>query len=432
MEVTRKNLDNSQVELTITIPVEEIKPYLEIAANKISKETKIDGFRPGKVPYEVLKEKVGEEAILQEAAQEIVNKTYQTAIFQEKITNPIAQPEIKVDEIKPGQPLVYRAIVSILPKLELADLKTVKVVKKKVEVKDEQIEKTISEIRKMRSSEKLVKREAKNGDKVEVDFEVTMDGVVIEGGKAQKQPIILGEGNFIPGFEENVVGMKDGEEKKFKLTFPKDYFQKSLAGREHEFKVKLISVYEVIMPEIDDEFVKTLGDFKTAEEFKKQIKENIAKEAEEKEKQRFQAAILGAIIDKSDFQPLPPVLIESEQERMIQEMKQDMESKKLKFVDYLIHIKKTEQELKDGFKDQAIKRVKSALITREVAIKNKIEVKPEELEAEIKKTLAFYESNPEMGKQFKSPGYKDYLERILINQRVLKHLEDNVTIEEEK
>jgi len=278
----------------------------------------------------------------------------------------------------------------------------------------------------------LVDRAAKDGDKVEVDFDVYLDGVVIEGGSAKKQPIILGEGNFIPGFEENVIDMKKEDRKEFKLKFPKDYFQKNLAGKECDFKIKLVSVNEVVLPEINDEFAKGLGQFKDVADMKTKIEENLVKEAEQKESQRLQAAILEGIIEKSEFGKLPAVLIDSEKERMIQEIKQDLESQGLNFEKYLEHLKKSEDDLKEGFTKQADKRAKSVLLTRQVALDEKIKVEDKEIDDEVKKTLEMYKTQPEMTEQFKSPGYKDYLAKVMINQKVLKFLEKKVKIEEAK
>lgn len=428
MKVERKDLGKSQVELTIEIPIDEIKPYLESAANKISKETKIDGFRPGKVPYNVLKEKVGEQTILQEAAEEIVNKTFLKAIEQEKLPA-VGDPQIKIEKIAPGNPLVYKVIVALLPKMKLTDFKKVKVKKEKVEVSEKKFQQTLKDLRKMRATEKVVDREAKDGDKTEVDFDVFVDRVAIEGGSAKKQPVIIGEGTFIPGFEEKLVGMKAGDEKTFELKFPADYFQKNLAGKKAEFKVKLISVFQVDLPKEDDKFAQALGQFKTYEELKTKIKENIKLEEEQKNQHKFQASILEKIIELSDFEDMPDVLIESEKNRMVAEMKDDLEKNSLKWDDYLKHLKKTEEDMRKEFHDQAEKRAKSALVTREVAIGQKIKVSEKDIDTEIEKLAVVYQHQPEMAEQFKSPDYRKYLERILINKKVLEHLENSVTIE---
>ena len=199
MKIEKKDLGKNQVELTIEVPVEELKNHLEKAAQKLSKKSKIPGFRPGKAPYDLVKARVGEMAIYQEALELIVNATLYQVVMQEKLIT-VGQPEIKIEKLAPGNPIIYKAIVSLLPEISLGNWQTKKIDKKIVKAEEEEINQTLKQLQEMRAQETLADRVANQGDKMEVDFEVSINKVVIEGGTSKKYPIILGENRMIPGF----------------------------------------------------------------------------------------------------------------------------------------------------------------------------------------------------------------------------------------
>ncbi|MBU2236127.1 trigger factor, partial [Patescibacteria group bacterium] len=287
----------------------------------------------------------------------------------------------------------------------------------------------VNDLRKMRSKEALVNREVQKGDKAEVDIEVFQNKVPIEGGQGKNQAIIIGEGNFIPGFEDKLIGMKKGEEKEFELKFPKEYFQKSLAGKPAEFKIKLNSVFKIEMPEANDEFAKSFGTFKTMKDLEDQISKNLEEEANNKERQRVELEMLESIANKSKFGEFPDDLEASEIDKMIHELKHDFEKQGLKYEDYLQSIKKSEEELRKSFEPRAEKRVKTALLIRKIAETENIKATDDEIKIEIEKSKQTYQQqgNEEMIKQLETPDYRSFVKNVMVNQKVIDMLYKSAT-----
>lgn len=421
MNVTKKELPKRQVALTIEVSVAEAQPWIEKTAKKVSEDVKIPGFRPGHVPYDVLKKHVGEAAIYQEAFQAIVEETYPKAVEQEKLPV-LGRAKIDVEKLAPGNPIVYVATVSLFPDVKLAELKKIKARRVEVKVDQAELDKTMKELRQIRASEALVMRAAAKGDKVLVDFQLTVDGVQAEGGQASKMPLVIGEGRFIPGFEEQVTGMVKDQEKDFELIFPAEYFKKELAGKQGKFHVKLVEVYEVKLPELSDEFAKELQ-FKDLADLKVTIEKNISTELEKKESDRFEAALLSELAEKSKISDLPEDLIKDESDKMLHELRGEIEQRNgLKFEDYMVHIKKTEEELMESFKPRAAERLKVALVARVIAEEQKLAPTPAEVEAEMKKQAVQFAGVPEMMEQMSHPAYKRYVENTLAHRKVIEYV----------
>ena len=421
MKVELKKLERGQVELTIELTISEYQPFLEQAAKEISKNINIQGFRPGKADFETVKKKVGEAEIWSQAFEPAVHKTFVQALDEQKLIT-VGNPQVDIVKLEPGNPISYKAIVSLLPQSKITDYTKLEVAKKEIKIKDDQINKVVDDIRKNRATETLVDRAAKLNDKVEIDFQTFLDKVPIEHGTEKKFPLVIGEKTFIPGFEDQLVGMKKGETKNFPLEFPKNYHQKNLAGRQADFTVTLNAVYELNLPELNDEFAKTLGNFKTVADLKDQIKNNLTIEEENKENRRLEEEILDKIIAQSKFDDIPDILIDSETKKMVDELEHNLSHQGIKFEDYLTHLGKTKADLLIDFVPQAIKRVKSALIVRSVAETEKIKATAEEVENEIMKTLEAYGGNPDVEKQLTSQAYRDYLKNTIASRKVVEHL----------
>ncbi len=424
MKITKKDLDKSQIELTIEVSLEEIKPHLDKAANQIAEKNKIPGFRPGKAPYDLIKSKFGEMAILQAAVDSVVSETYFKAVTQEKLQT-IGQPQINVEKIAPNNPIVYKATVALLPKITLGKWQDLSIKKQSVKATDEEIEKTIQELQDMNVKEKITDKAIAKGSKAEIDFEVTFDKVVIEGGKHSKYPIVIGEGNMIPGFEDNLIGMKKGEDKKFSLKFPDKYFQSNLAGKKHEFAVKILEVYERDLPKLDDAFAKTIG-FESLDKFKKQLTENITQDKDTKEQQRVEAEAIKTIIDASELADIPEILIHNEIHKMIHELEHNIEQQGMDMDGYLKSIKKTKEDLQKDFEPQAIERIKGALILRQISDEEKINISDKEIDAELTKQEEMYKDNPQAMQNIKQPEYRTYLQNLLANQAVIKFINEKI------
>jgi trigger factor len=284
------------------------------------------------------------------------------------------------------------------------------------------VDETIEALREMRATEKIVLRKAKDGDKAVIDFEILMNGVVIEGGAAKDTPVFLGKGQFLPEIEKNIIGMGAGEERAFTITFPKDYFKRDLAGKEAKAKVKVKGVYEIEKPKVDDAFAKATGNFVSAKELREKIEENIKAEAELKERQRLEMAVLDEIVEHSTFDPFPESMIDAEIHKMIHELQHDITSRGLAWEEYLKHIKKTEEDMHKEFAPNAEKRLKVAIATREIAKAEKIEVTNAEIAAEVEKVKEQYKDHPEQLGQFDTEDFRSYVRAFLMNQKTFEKL----------
>ena len=422
-----KKLAKSQVEITIEVAVEEIKPYLAKAVSKISKEIKIEGWRPGKAPYEIIKQKIGDMGILEAALDDIISATYYDVLKEQKIVT-IGQPQIDIVKIAPDNPFVYQATAAVFPNVKIGDYQKIKIKKEPIKISDEQVNKILADIRKMRTKEKLTEQPAKTGDKLEIDFEIFLDGLPIERGQHQKYPIIIGEHKFIPGFEDQLVGLKAGKTKEFQLRFPEKYFAKKLADKEAEFKVKCQAVYEVELPELNDELAKSISadKFQTLAELKNSIRENLETEEIIKQEQRLEIEMLDKLVAIADFEAIPDLLVVSEVHKMIQELEHSLIDQGFDFADYLKSLNKSETDLKEEFKPQAEKRVKIAILTREIFLEKNFEVREDELAKEIEAALKNYPANPEIKKQLASETYRDYLRNVLGNKKVIEFLKKEI------
>ena len=418
-----KKLPQSMVEITVEVSVPELEPFMKKSAIKISENAKIQGFRPGKAPYETIKAKFGEMAILQEAIDDIIMDTYYRLIKENELVT-IGQPKIDLEKIAPENPFVYKATVAVLPQVKVGALEKVSIKREPIKVSDEKVNQTLEEIRSLRAEEKKVERPAQNGDLVKFDFNVYRDGVPIENGASKNYPLIIGENRFIPGFEEQLVGLKTGDEKEFQLTFPKEYHEKSLAGKPAEFKVKVNEIAEIIKPELTDEFAQMISaqKFKTVAELKENIIKNLTDEETEKQERELEAKMLEELVKISEFDELPDILLKEELHRMMHELEDSIAKQGMQMADYLNAIKKTPEELETELKPQAELRVKTSILARELYQQQKMEVTPDEVEKEIEEMLKQYGNNPDAKKQLETETYKEYLKNVIGNRKIMDYL----------
>jgi len=423
-----KKLPKSQVEFEISIPWEKWEKYLGKAASEISEEIKIPGFRPGKAPKKMVEQKVGIGALLNNAAEKAVEKSYVDFIVAEKL-EVLGNPEIKVEELTEGKDLLFKARVAVMPEAKIKDgyKKEIKKIneecgKKTVEIKDEELALELEKLANSRVKLVTVNREAEKNNSVEVDFSVLIGGVPIENGTSKNHPLIIGREVFIPGFEANLIGMKAGEEKEFELEFPKDYHKKDLAGKLAIFKVAMKLVQERQTPEINDDFAKSLGEFENLEALKKNIREGMEHEAKHKNEDEKKAKYVEAIISNTETD-LPEVMVKKEVEQMLNEFEYQVQSMGMNLDQYLEKIKKDKKELEKDWESQAEKRVKSALALKEIAKLEEIKIEAPEIEAEMNKTLSYYKNVKDIEKNIDMERLYNYTKGILENDAVFKILE---------
>ncbi|OGI25117.1 MAG: trigger factor [Candidatus Moranbacteria bacterium RBG_13_45_13] len=419
-----RKLPKSQLEIRIIVPAKELENFLDMAAEELSKDTKIPGFRPGKAPRKIVEQQFGSEKVLAHAAQIAVKKTYADSVTKSKI-EAIGEPQITVTKIAAGNDLEYKAVISVMPEITLCDYrKKSKAVEKSEpdEIKSEDIEKELINIQKRRAKLITVSREARTGDRVEIDFEVLVDGKEIEGGKSRNHPLTIGENYFIPGFEDNLVGMKEQDEKEFRLFFPSDYHKKELSGKPASFKVKMNLVQEKILPEINDEFARNLGSFESLEKLKSSIKEGLEMEQKKKNEEKRRGEILEKIIADCQVE-IPDVLLENELEKMIAEFEHNISAMGMKLDDYLVSIKKTREEIRNGWKENAKKRVKSALALQEIAKLENLNPESSEIKEELNRTLSYFKNQGDMEKNVDMERLYSYIKGVLTNEKVFNFLE---------
>ncbi|HBB36790.1 MAG: Trigger factor [Candidatus Moranbacteria bacterium GW2011_GWC1_45_18] len=424
-----RKLPKSQLELKITVPAKELEKFLDMAAEELSKDFKIAGFRPGKAPRKIVEQQVGSEKVLAHAAEKAVRKTYTESIIKNKI-EAIGEPKITITKIAPGNDLEFKAVIAIMPEISLGDYKkSIKGLKKSEleKIKPEEIKKELDILRKSRAKLITVSREARKNDYVEIDFDVFLieeksASRRIEGGKSQNHPLTIGESYFIPGFEENLIGMKANDEKEFDLEFPRDYHKKELAGKPAKFKVKMNLVQEKILPEMNDDFAKSLGKFENLESLKKSVFEGMEIEQRKKNKEKRRQEIIEKII--SDYKTeIPEILLENEIDKMMAEFEQNIAGMGMKVDDYFVNIKKTRSEVRNSWKESAEKRVKSALALREIAKLENLSPESAEIEEEMNKTLAYFKGQRDMERNVDMERLYDYVKGTLTNQKVFEFLE---------
>jgi trigger factor len=310
--------------------------------------------------------------------------------------------------------------VALLPKVKLPDISKIKVEKKVKPVEEKHIDEVIENLRKMQAKE-IIKNDKKTTaeDKLIIDMDMFLDNVPIDGGQAKDYQVYLSEPHYIPGFDKQLIGLSKDEEKEFELNFPKNHYQKHLAGKNVKFKIKVKDIYERQLPELSDELAKNLGQESLAK-LRELINSNLIKEAEDKANQKAEIEILNAIIEKTNFEEIPDVLIDAEKEKMFYELKKDLERNGIAIEQYLSDIKKKEKELFDDFKDQAEKRAKAALISRQTAIEQNIHIHDEEIDKEIKMMEQMYKEHPDFLENLRKPEVRDTIVMTMQNRKVIQ------------
>lgn len=425
MKKTIKKLPKSMIEIEVEIPPSDWEIFLDEAARELSGGLKVAGFRPGNMPRNIVEREIGPGRILERGAELAARKTYVKIVLEDKI-EAIGSPKITILKMAQGNPLVFKAEAVVMPEVDLADYKKIAQKykpkkKEEIKVEEKEINDSLEWLQKSRAKYITMARGAKLGDRVEIDFETSVDNVKIDKGESKNHPLILGKSRFIKGFDDNLIGLKEGEEKKFSLMFPEDYHQKSLAGKLADFKVKMNLVQEQELPELNDEFAKGLGGFENLGKLKENMREGILTEKETEEKRAWQEKIISGIAEKSSMD-LPDLLIESETEKMLEEMKINVSNAGLPWDKYLEQAGKTEQALKKELRVSAEKRVKGALILREIAKQEKIEIADDELEKEMNVILSQFPDPETAKKQIDIEQLKSYTYETIKNRKAFELL----------
>lgn len=424
MKVEKKILEKSQVELTVELTVEEFQPHVEKAAALISESVAIEGFRPGKAPLEMVKKKVGEMSILERAAHLAIDKSF-SGLLEENLKDEqiVGQPQVEITKLAPGNPLEFKMILAILPAVTLGEYKGLKIEAVKVKIDPKEVDRVIDYLRETRVKEAAVDRGIATGDKVVANISMFLDSVPLEGGQSRDTVVLIGKEYFVPGFDQEIVGAKKGETKEFFLTYPKDFHQKNLAGKKVEFKVEIKEVFSRELPEMTDELAKNFG-APTAADLKNMIESDISGQKSFEAGRKTELNMLEKILEKTKFGEIPEMLLSNEAEKMMIELEENVARQGGKMDDYLASIKKTKEQLVLDLLPEAMKRVKTALLIRELAIVEKIEASDQEVEEKQKVLLEQYKDTKGAVERISDPGYKHYLKNSLTNQKVIDRLKE--------
>ncbi|MBQ9172013.1 trigger factor [Candidatus Saccharibacteria bacterium] len=420
MKTKLKKLDGSRVELTATLDAADLKKAEDLAVEELAKEVRVEGFRKGKVPMEVAKKFIPENDLDAKTMDLSVRMTVVSAFEQEK-QMPLLRPEISITKFVPGEMLEYVATVEVVPEVTLGDWKNLGVKRETAKIEEKDIKGVLDNIAKSFSEKKAIKRAAKLGDEVIIDFVGKKDGVAFPGGSADNYPLLLGSGNFIPGFEDGIVGHEPGDKFDLELTFPKDYGVEDLAGVKTVFGVLLKQVNEVTVPKIDDELAKKVGPFKDLKALKEDIKKNLAIQTEERLDGKFKDDLIKALVKKSKIGTIPDILINDQMHGIRDNLERNAKTQGLSAEEYLKRGGETMESWEKQAKKVAEENVKASLCLQNLALAEKVTVDDKLVEAKIAELRDVYRKSPDALKNLKDPAVKqDIKNRLIIEATVEK------------
>ena len=379
--------EKSIVELVIEVGHDEFEAAIEKVYKKQRGKINIPGFRKGKAPRKVIEGMYGSAVFYEDAINEIYPEAYATAVEQEKL-DVVAWPDVEIQEVgKDG--FTFKAKVTVRPEVKLGQYKELTAEKETVNVTDEDVDNELQPYINRATELVSVEREAQNGDTVVIDFEGFKDGVAFDGGKAEGHSLELGSGSFIPGFEDQLVGAKAGDEKEVNVTFPEDYHATELAGAPVVFQVKVHEVKEKKLPELDDEFAKDVSEFDTLEAFRASLAEKLKERREESAKNSFRNALMEQVVANMEVE-IPDAMVDYEADKLVNNYAQRVASQGIAFEQYLAMMGMTMDQVKEQAKESALKQVQSDLALGAIVAAENIEVTDEEADAKLKELALQY------------------------------------------
>ncbi len=416
----------NEVKVEITVEAEKFDAAIKKVYFKSAKYFNIPGFRKGKAPMQIVEKYYGKEIFYEDAFNEVAEEALEEAVKEHNL-EVVSRPDIEVKQIEKGKDLIFVATMQTKPEAELGKYKGIEIKKIEYNVTDEDIEHELGHMQEHNS--RLVsidERPVESGDIATIDFEGFVDGVAFEGGKAEKHDLEIGSNTFIPGFEDQVIGMKIDEEKDINVTFPEEYFSKELAGKEATFKVKVHEIKKKELPELDDEFAKDVSEFDTLKELKEDIKAKKEKQNEERAKYEIQEAVVKALCEDMKVE-IPTGMIELEVENMLKDIEQRLSYQGLKLEQYLQMMGKTEADIKKEYEPQAIEGIKSRLALEAVIKAEKIEATDSELEEKMKEMAKNYGKENDEG-FLKNENVKNYIKQGIASEKAIDFLVKNAKI----
>ena len=418
MSATVEKLSSNQVKLTVTVSAQDFEQAMNAAYGKLKGRLTVPGFRKGKAPRKIIENYYGAGVLVEEAFNTVLPDSYDKAVEETGI-KPVAQPEIDLETIGAGEDCVYTATVYVRPEVTLGQYKGIAVPAAKWEVKPEQVQAEID-----RAAERVSRmvevtdRAAQDGDTTNINYAGTVDGVAFAGGTAENHNLVLGSGMFIPGFEDQVVGMNIGEERDINVTFPEEYQAKELAGKAAVFHVKLNSISYKEMPEINDDFAKDVSEFDTLDEYKADIEKRIGEQEKNAAEQDRTDKIIEKVCENATVD-IPQPMVERAIDQRVNEMNMRMSYQGLKMEDFLKYTGQTMEQLRQGYADAARKQVLAEVVLDAIRAAEGIDATAEEVDAEIAKYAESAEKSVEDIKATLSAGDMEYFTEMVKTQKTI-------------
>jgi trigger factor len=420
MQVSVENTSELKRKMTVTIPEETVQEKMEARFKKLAKEIKLDGFRPGKVPVRVVKKQFADR-VRGEVAGDLIQSSYYEALQQENLV-PAGYPNIQPTEQKDG--LEYVAEFEVYPEISLEAVKELQVTRLTSTVEDKHVDQMIEKLREQKKEWQEVERESKTGDRITIHFSGESEGENFTQGKVENYPVEIGAGQMIPGFEDELTGLKAGDSKTFEITFPEEYGNEKLAGKTAKFEIDVVKVEESVLPEIDEEFIKAYGiESGDLKEFREDVKANMERELASALKSKFKTAVMDALFEKIEVN-LPAALIDQEIEELMKPYQENAKKQGLSVDDMDLP--------RDMFEEQAKRRVALGLILGEIIKQNDLKVDEAQVRSTVEEMASSYE-NPEMvvNWYFEDPKRLQEVQQMVLEDQTVDWVEQQATVTEE-
>ena len=420
-----KTENNNELKLEFTIEAKKFDEGMKKVYAKSAKYFNIPGFRKGKAPMAIVEKQYGSEIFYEDTFNEIVPEEYERELKENNI-EAVSRPEIEVKQMGKGQDLIFTAVVQTKPEVRLGKYKGIQLKKIEYNVTDEDIEHELGHMADRNSRLVTVEnRPVENGDITVIDFEGFVDGKVFEGGKAENHELTVGSNTFIPGFEDQIIGMKTGEEKDINVKFPEEYFSEELKGKDATFKVKLHEIKKKELPELNDDFAKDTSEFDTLDELKASIKEKLESENANKAKYETEDAAIKAVTDDVEVE-IPSGMIETEIDNMVKDIETRLSYQGMQLDQYLQMMGKTMEDFRKEYEEQAKTSVKTRLTLEAIINAENIEASEEDINKKLKEMAEVYGKKEEELKE--NEQFMTYIKDSLKNEAVVKYIIDNAKI----
>lgn len=430
MNATVESTKTNEVKLTISVPPEKFEEAMEKAYLKIRSQVTIPGFRRGKAPRKVIENFYSEAVFYEDAMDILLPEAYDAAVAEQELF-PVDRPAVEIVEVGSGKDFVFTATVTVKPEVVLGEYKGLKAQRPSYPVTDELVDGELNAARNRIARWVDVERPVENGDRIMLDYAGSVDGVPFEGGTAQNQALEIGSGHFIPGFEEQVVGMNISEEKDITVTFPEEYHASELAGKEAVFHVKVLEVKAKELPELDDEFAKDVSEFDTLEEYKADIRKHLEETNHNQEENELRDALVTQALENATIE-LPECMVEQQIDRMLAEFEYQLGFQGIKMDDYIKMTGMNLEQLRDQSREEAEKRVRTTLVLEKIQKEENLEVSDEDWTAEVARMAGLRNKSVEEFEASLQEADKEYFRNNILLQKTVDFLVDNAKITKQR